>query len=64
MVFQNLLLLLGAAAVEEFGDGFLKRLVHALWEETDIVNEERAEELLADALGSGGREWLASRPEF
>jgi hypothetical protein len=30
----------------------------------DIVDEERAEELLADALGPGGREWLASRPEF
>jgi hypothetical protein len=64
MAFQNLLLLLGADAVEEFGDGFLKRLVRALWEETDVVNEERAEELLADALGPGGREWLASRPEF
>ncbi|MDQ3636654.1 MAG: hypothetical protein M3426_01475 [Actinomycetota bacterium] len=64
MVFQNLLLLLGADAVEEFGDGFLKRLVRALWEETDVVNEERAEELLADAFGPGGREWLASRPEF
>ncbi len=64
MAFQNLLLLLGANAVEEFGDGFLKRLVRALWEETDVVHEERAEELLADALGPGGREWLASRPEF
>ncbi len=64
MAFQNLLLLLGANTVEEFGDGFLKRLVRALWEETDVVNEERAEELLADALGLGGREWLASRPEF
>ena len=64
MAFQNLLLLLGAAAMEEFGDGFLKRLINALWEEADIVNEERAEELLANALGPGGREWLASRPEF
>ena len=64
MAFQNLLLLLGADAVEEFGDGFLKRLVRALWEEMDIVHEERAEELLADALGPIGREWLASRPEF
>lgn len=64
MAFQNLLLLLGAAAMEEFGNGFLKRLVNALWEETDVVNEERAEELLASALGPGGREWLASRPEF
>jgi hypothetical protein len=64
MAFQNLLLLLGVDAVEEFGDGFLKRLVRALWEETDVVNDERAEELLADALGPGGLKWLASRPEF
>ena len=64
MAFQNLLLLVGAEAIEEFGDEFLKRLVRALWEETDVVNEERAEELLADALGLGGREWLASRPEL
>lgn len=64
MAFQNLLLLLGAAAVEEFGDGFLKKLVHALWNQTEIVNEERAEELLANALGPGGRAWLWSRPEF
>ncbi len=64
MAFQNLLLLIGADAVEEFGYGFLKSLVRALWEETDVVNEERAEELLADALGPNGREWLASRPEL
>jgi hypothetical protein len=64
MAFQNLLLLIGADAVEEFGDEFLKRLVRDLWEKTDVVNEERAEELLADALGLGGREWLASRPEL
>ena len=64
MAFQNLLLLLGAEAVEELGDGFLNRLVRTLWEETDVVNEERAEELLANALETGGREWLASRPEF
>jgi hypothetical protein len=64
MSFQNLLLLLGAAALHEFGDGFLKKLVHALWEEDEIVGEARAEELLADALGPGGREWLVSRPEF
>ena len=64
MAFQNLLLVLGAAAVEEFGDGFLERLVRALWEETEVVDEDRAEELFADALGPGGREWLASRPEF
>ena len=64
MAFQNLLLLFGAAAVDEFGEGFLKRLVHALWEEREVVGEERAEELLADALGPGGRGWLLSRPEF
>ena len=64
MLFQNLLLLMGAAALEEFGDGFLKRLVHAVCDETDAVDEERAEELLADALGPGGRMWLRSRPEF
>jgi hypothetical protein len=64
MAFQNLLLLLGAAAVEQFGDRFLKRLIHALWEETDVMGEERAEELLADALGPEGRAWLRSRPEF
>jgi hypothetical protein len=64
MAFQNLLLLLGAKALEEFGDGFLGRLVRALWDETDVVNEERAEELLAYVLGPGGREWLASRSEF
>ncbi len=64
MAFQNPLLLLGAAAVERFGDGFLRTLAHALWEEREVVGEERAEELLADALGQGGREWLLSRPEF
>jgi len=64
MAFQNLLLVLGAAAVEEFGDGFLYRLVRALWRETEVVDEERAEELLAEALGPGGREWLMSRLEF
>ena len=64
MAFQNLLLLMGAAAVEEFGDGFLKRLVHAMWDETDVVDEERAEELLANALGPDGQTWLRSRPEF
>ncbi|HZY64670.1 MAG TPA: hypothetical protein VFE21_02180 [Rubrobacteraceae bacterium] len=64
MAFQNLLLLLGDAALEEFGDGFLGGLARALWDEEDVVDEERAEELLADALGTGGREWLLSRPEF
>jgi hypothetical protein len=64
MAFQNLLLLLGAAAVERFGEGFLTRLVRALWEESEVVGEERAGEILADALGRGGREWLLSRPEF
>jgi hypothetical protein len=64
MSFQNLLLLLGAAALEEFGENFLRRIFHALWEVDEIVDEERAEELLAEALGPGGREWLVSRPEF
>jgi hypothetical protein len=64
MAFQNLLLALGAAAVERFGEGFLGALARRLWKERDVVNEERAEELLADALGPGGREWLASRPEY
>jgi hypothetical protein len=64
MSFQNLLLLLGAAALDEFGEGFLRRIFHALWEEDEIVDEERAEELLGEALGPGGREWLVSRPEF
>ncbi|HJQ27947.1 MAG TPA: hypothetical protein VJ827_01285, partial [Rubrobacter sp.] len=64
MSFQNLLLLLGAAALHEFGDAFLKKLVHALWEEDEIVDEARAKQLLADALGHGGRGWLESRPEF
>ena len=64
MAFQNLLLSLGAAAVEEFGDGFLRTLAHALWSERDVVDERRAEELFADSLGPGGREWLASRPEY
>jgi hypothetical protein len=64
MSFQNLLLLLGAAALEEFGEGFLRRSFHALWEEDGIVDEERAEELLGAALGPGGQEWLVSRPEF
>ena len=64
MSFQNLLLVLAVEALEEFGEGFLRRIFHALWEEDEIVDEERAEELLAEALGPGGREWLASRPEF
>jgi hypothetical protein len=64
MSFQNLLLLLGAAALEEFGEGFLKSIFHALWEEDEIVDGERAEKLLGGALGQGGQEWLMSRPEF
>jgi len=64
MAFQNLLLLLGADAIEEFGEESLGRLVRALWRETEVVGEERAGELLAEALGPGGREWLLSRPEF
>jgi hypothetical protein len=62
--FQNLLLALGDAALEEFGEGFLRELARALWDEEDAVGEERAEELLAGSLGPGGREWLASRSEF
>ena len=42
----------------------LRRLALALWEEREVVDEGRAEELLADALGPGGREWLLPRPEF
>ena len=64
MAFQNLLLVLGAAALAEFGEGWLGRLVHALREEPEVVGEERAEELLAGALGPEGREWLRLRPEF
>ncbi len=64
MSFQNLLLLLGAAALEEFAEGFLRSIFHDLWEEDEIVDGERAEELLGSALGQGGREWLVSRPEF
>ena len=64
MSFQNLLLGFGAAALEEFGEGFLPSIFHALWEEDEVVDGERAEELLGDALGPGGREWLESRPEF
>ena len=64
MSFQNMLLLLGAAALEEFGEDFLRRTFYAIWEEEEIVDGERAEELLGDALGPGGREWLVSRPEL
>ena len=64
MSFQNLLLALGAAALEEFGEEFLGRLVRSLRAETEVVGEGRAEELLAGALGPGGQGWLASRPEF
>ena len=64
MKFQNLLLLFGIAALERFGEGFLARVFRALWNERDVVGGARAEELLAGALGPGGREWLRSRPEF
>jgi hypothetical protein len=64
MAFQNLLLALGAAAVEEFGEVPLRTLAHALREEEDVVDDERAEELLTASLGPGGREWLRSHPEF
>ncbi len=64
MSFQNLLLLFGNATLEEFGDKFLGVLVRKLWDEEYVVDEGRAEELFADALGRGGREWLKSRSEF
>jgi hypothetical protein len=64
MLFQNLLLLLGVAALERFGEEFLPRIFDALWEEDEIVDGARAEALLADALGPDGRGWLASRQEF
>lgn len=64
MSFQNLLLVLGSAALDAFGEGFLRRIFHTLWEEDEVVEGDRAEELLCDALGPGGRAWLASRPEF
>jgi hypothetical protein len=64
MAFQNLLLALGAAALERFGEGFFRALAHALWKERDVIGEDKAEELLAESLGLGGREWLLSRPEF
>ncbi len=64
MSFQNLLLILGSAALERFGEGFLGRVFRALREKTEVVGEGQAEELLAGALGSGGRQWLASRPEY
>ena len=64
MSFQNLLLLLGVAALKRFGEEFLPRIFDALWEEDEIVDGARAETLLAGALGPGGRGWLASRWEF
>ncbi len=64
MKFQNLLLLFGVATLREFGEGFLGQIFRALWDERAVVGGARAEELLADALGPGGREWLRSRPEF
>lgn len=64
MKYQNLLLLFGAAALEEFGEGFAGRLFRAVRAEKDLVDEERAEELLAGSLGPGGAAWLSSRPEF
>ena len=64
MAFQNLLLALGAATQERFGEGFLRTLAHALWSEREVIGGDRAEELLAESLGPGGWEWLRSRPEF
>lgn len=63
MAFQNLLLKLGAAALEDSGEDFLRRLVWALQRENEL-NEAHAETFLADMLGEGGRQWLASRREF
>jgi hypothetical protein len=64
MKYQNLLLLFGAAMLERFGEGLLARMFRALWEEEDVVDEERAPGLLAGSLGTGGAAWLLSRPEF
>lgn len=64
MEFQNLLLALGDAMIEDFGEEFLERLIRALWKEVEVVGEERAEELVAEALGDGGRAWLEHREEF
>ena len=64
MAFQNLLLRLGVAALEEFGEGFSRRLANALWNEEAAVGEARAEKLLAESLSPDGRGWLEKRPEF
>ncbi len=64
MLHQNLLLRFAAVALEEFGEGFLSELFHTLWNEDEIVDERRAEKLLAAALRPRGAEWLKSRPEF
>ena len=64
MKYQNLLLIFGAAMLERFGEGLLARMFRALWEEEDVVDEERALGLLAGSLGAGGAAWLHSRPEF
>jgi hypothetical protein len=64
MKYQNLLLGFGATMLERFGEGLLACLFRALWEEQDVVDEERALGLLAGSLGAGGAAWLLSRPEF
>lgn len=64
MQFQNLLLLLGSAALDKFGDEYLQGLVEALRSAPGAVSEERAVQLLAEALDTGGEAWLKSRPEF
>ena len=64
MLHQNLLLRFATAALEEFGEGLLERLFQALWDEDKIVDERRAEKLVAAALGPRGSEWLQSRTEF
>lgn len=64
MSFQNLLLGLGATMLGEFGRGFWGGLVGLLRREPEPVDGRRAERLLAEALGEGGREWLEAREEF
>lgn len=64
MSFQNLLLALGASALDAFGEAFLTRLVHGIRAEEEIVGEERATAMLAEALGESGEAWLEGREEF
>lgn len=64
MRFQNLLLLLGTAAVRRFGDGFLLRLVRSTQGESEAVSEDRAKRLFTASLGADGPGWLSRREEF